>query len=144
MYIQREFDIVLLSFLIYLSFRRFWSFGVFSLPCMVLRLPHRGDGHNFWHGVWCGLGIGKASQVSHFYCLSLVGHDKEIKSMSSQIQGTTTSAAKIERLSIFQRYLTLWVFLCILVGIALGRLFPGVVVALDAMSISQVSIPIAI
>ncbi|PMB46377.1 arsenical-resistance protein [Fischerella thermalis CCMEE 5330] len=64
--------------------------------------------------------------------------------MSSQLQGTTTSAAKIERLSIFQRYLTLWVFLCILVGIALGRLFPEVAVALDAMSISQVSIPIAI
>lgn len=49
-----------------------------------------------------------------------------------------------EKLSLFQRYLTLWVFLCILVGIALGRLFPGVAVALDAMSISQVSIPIAI
>lgn len=56
----------------------------------------------------------------------------------------TTSAEKIERLSIFQRYLTLWVLLCILAGIVLGRLFPGVAVALDAMSISQVSIPIAI
>ena len=49
-----------------------------------------------------------------------------------------------ERLSIFQRYLTLWVFLCIVGGIILGRLFPGVAVALDAMSISQVSIPIAV
>jgi ACR3 family arsenite transporter len=47
-------------------------------------------------------------------------------------------------LSFFERYLTLWVFLCILAGIALGRLFPGVAVALDAMSIYQVSIPIAI
>jgi ACR3 family arsenite transporter len=36
------------------------------------------------------------------------------------------------------------VFLCILIGIALGRLFPGVAVALDAMSFYQVSIPIAI
>ncbi|MGL5035067.1 MAG: ACR3 family arsenite efflux transporter [Microcystaceae cyanobacterium] len=50
----------------------------------------------------------------------------------------------IEKLSLFQSYLTLWVFLCILVGIALGRLFPGVAVWLDSMSISQVSIPIAI
>lgn len=50
----------------------------------------------------------------------------------------------VEKLSLFQRYLTLWVFLCILAGIALGRLLPGVAVALDAMSISQVSIPIAI
>lgn len=50
----------------------------------------------------------------------------------------------VEKLSLFQRYLTLWVFLCILVGIALGRLFPGVAVALDALSVYQVSIPIAI
>jgi len=49
-----------------------------------------------------------------------------------------------EKLSLFQRYLTLWVLLCILVGIALGRLFPGVAVTLDAMSIYQVSLPIAI
>jgi ACR3 family arsenite transporter len=48
------------------------------------------------------------------------------------------------RLSIFEKYLTLWVFLCIIVGIALGRIFPGVAVALDAMSIYQISIPIAI
>jgi len=47
-------------------------------------------------------------------------------------------------LSFFERYLTLWVFLCILAGIGLGRLFPGVAVALDAMSLYQVSIPIAI
>ncbi|MEC4812443.1 MAG: ACR3 family arsenite efflux transporter [Scytonema sp. PMC 1069.18] len=47
-------------------------------------------------------------------------------------------------LSFFEKYLTVWVFLCILAGIALGRLFPGVAVALDAMSIYQVSIPIAI
>jgi ACR3 family arsenite transporter len=48
------------------------------------------------------------------------------------------------KLSFFERYLTLWVFLCIVAGIALGRLFPGVAVALDAMSFYQVSIPIAI
>lgn len=47
-------------------------------------------------------------------------------------------------LSFFERYLTLWVFLCILGGILLGRLFPLVAIALDAMSIYQVSIPIAV
>lgn len=47
-------------------------------------------------------------------------------------------------LGFFERYLTLWVFLCILAGIALGRLFPGVAIALDQMSVYQVSIPIAI
>ncbi|MBO0348061.1 ACR3 family arsenite efflux transporter [Phormidium pseudopriestleyi FRX01] len=48
------------------------------------------------------------------------------------------------KLSIFERYLTLWVFLCIIAGIILGKLFPGVAVALDRMSFYQVSIPIAI
>lgn len=47
-------------------------------------------------------------------------------------------------LSFFERYLTLWVCLCILAGIALGRLFPSVAIALDRMSVYQVSIPIAI
>lgn len=50
----------------------------------------------------------------------------------------------VEKLSLFQRYLTVWVLLCIGVGIALGRLFPGLAVTLDAMSLYQVSIPIAI
>lgn len=48
------------------------------------------------------------------------------------------------QLSFFERYLTLWVALCIIGGILLGRLFPGVAEALDAMSLYQVSIPIAV
>ncbi|NJN90360.1 MAG: ACR3 family arsenite efflux transporter [Leptolyngbyaceae cyanobacterium RM2_2_4] len=48
------------------------------------------------------------------------------------------------RLNFFERYLTVWVFLCIGAGIALGRLFPEVAVRLDAISIYQVSVPIAI
>jgi ACR3 family arsenite transporter len=47
-------------------------------------------------------------------------------------------------LNLFERYLTLWVFLCIIAGIFLGRIFPDVAIALDAMSFYQVSIPIAI
>jgi len=47
-------------------------------------------------------------------------------------------------LSFFEKYLTLWVFLCIFVGIALGRLFPELAVKLDAISVYQVSIPIAV
>ncbi len=47
-------------------------------------------------------------------------------------------------LNIFERYLTVWVACCIVVGIALGRFFPGLATLLDAMSIQQVSIPVAI
>src|SRR3972149_607647 len=48
------------------------------------------------------------------------------------------------RLSIFEKYLTLWVLLCSGAGIVLGKLAPEVAVKLDAFAVSQVSIPIAI
>jgi len=56
---------------------------------------------------------------------------------------------KAKGLSIFERYLTLWVLLCIGGGIVLGKLAPGVAKSLDAMAIyvngaPVVSIPIAI
>jgi len=47
-------------------------------------------------------------------------------------------------LSFFEKYLTLWVGLCIAGGILLGRIAPGVAVTLDSLSVYQVSIPIAI
>ncbi len=47
-------------------------------------------------------------------------------------------------LSFFERYLTIWVLLCIAAGIALGRLLPGVAETLDSLSVYNVSIPIAI
>jgi ACR3 family arsenite transporter len=48
------------------------------------------------------------------------------------------------RLTIFERYLTLWVALCIAAGILLGRIAPSVATTLDSLSVYQVSIPIAI
>jgi ACR3 family arsenite transporter len=56
---------------------------------------------------------------------------------------------KAKGLSVFERYLTLWVLLCIAAGIVLGKLAPGVAHSLDAMAIyvndaPVVSIPIAI
>jgi ACR3 family arsenite transporter len=52
-------------------------------------------------------------------------------------------------MSLFERYLTLWVALCIVAGILLGRFAPGVAESLDAMAITVndapvVSIPIAL
>ena len=48
------------------------------------------------------------------------------------------------RLSFFEKYLTLWVIGCIGLGILLGKLFPQAAIALDRISVYQVSIPIAI
>ena len=46
-------------------------------------------------------------------------------------------------MSLFERYLTLWVLLCIAAGIALGRLFPPVFAAIGAMEVAHVNLPIA-
>jgi ACR3 family arsenite transporter len=44
----------------------------------------------------------------------------------------------------FERYLTLWVGLCILVGIALGRCLPDAFQAIGAVEIAQVNLPVAV
>jgi ACR3 family arsenite transporter len=44
----------------------------------------------------------------------------------------------------FERYLTVWVALCIVAGIALGRFVPGVFEALGAMEMAQVNLPMAV
>jgi len=44
------------------------------------------------------------------------------------------------KLSIFEKYLTVWVLLCIAAGVFLGRLIPGTAKFLDSLSIYQVSI----
>ena len=47
-------------------------------------------------------------------------------------------------MSIFERYLTLWVALCIVVGIALGQFFPGLFQAIGAAEIAKVNLPVAV
>jgi ACR3 family arsenite transporter len=51
------------------------------------------------------------------------------------------------RLAFFERYLSLWVFLCMIAGVALGKLLPGLTAALSKMEFgrgSQVNIPIGV
>lgn len=47
-------------------------------------------------------------------------------------------------MSVFERYLTLWVTLCIAVGILLGHLFPGLFQAIGAAEIAKVNLPVAV
>ena len=47
-------------------------------------------------------------------------------------------------MSTFERYLTIWVFLCIAVGVALGHLMPGVFQIVGSAEIAKVNIPVAI
>jgi ACR3 family arsenite transporter len=45
-------------------------------------------------------------------------------------------------MSVFERYLTIWVALCIAAGIALGQLAPGPVQAIGAMELARVNLPV--
>lgn len=47
-------------------------------------------------------------------------------------------------MSLFERYLTLWVFLCIVAGIALGHFLPGVFGTISAMEVAKVNLPVAV
>jgi ACR3 family arsenite transporter len=55
--------------------------------------------------------------------------------IAQQVQG--------QPLGIFERYLTLWVFLCIAVGIGLGQLFPSVFEAIGRLELARVNLPVA-
>ncbi len=51
------------------------------------------------------------------------------------------------RLNFFERYLTLWVLVCMVLGVALGKLLPGLTATLSSIEFgkgSQVNVPIAV
>lgn len=57
------------------------------------------------------------------------------------------SGTTIKRLNFFERYLSLWVLICMVLGVALGKLLPDSINALSKLEFeqgSQVNIPIAI
>lgn len=51
--------------------------------------------------------------------------------------------AEPKRLSVFDRYLTVWVALCMFEGVLIGKAMPGPVSALREMEISHINLPIA-
>lgn len=46
-------------------------------------------------------------------------------------------------MSVFERYLSLWVLLCIVIGVALGALAPDAFAALGAMEVASINLPVA-
>ena len=52
--------------------------------------------------------------------------------------------SKTEGISFFQKYLSVWVLLCMVVGILIGKFLPAIPTFLDKLSIAGISIPIAI
>ncbi|MFA6970485.1 MAG: ACR3 family arsenite efflux transporter [Gallionella sp.] len=47
-------------------------------------------------------------------------------------------------MSIFERYLTLWVFLCIIAGVVLGQFLPGIFQAIASLEVAHVNIPVGV
>ena len=61
---------------------------------------------------------------------------------------STTQAAPAQRprpgMSVFERYLTLWVFLCIVLGVTLGQLMPPLFQTIGRLEVAQVNLPVGI
>jgi ACR3 family arsenite transporter len=62
---------------------------------------------------------------------------------------TTQSAVAAQRavrapMSVFERYLTLWVFVCIVVGVFVGQVFPAAFQAIGRMEFAQVNLPVGL
>jgi ACR3 family arsenite transporter len=65
--------------------------------------------------------------------------------MSSETPDTSLKEHRIvAEMPFFERYLSLWVILCIVVGIALGHFLPGAFESLGAMEVARVNLPVAV
>jgi ACR3 family arsenite transporter len=55
-----------------------------------------------------------------------------------------TAAPATKRLNVFERYLSVWVAICIVAGVAIGKVVPQLVGALSRMEVHHVNVPVAI
>jgi ACR3 family arsenite transporter len=56
----------------------------------------------------------------------------------------SSATQKIAPLSIFERYLSVWVLLCIGVGIACGQILPGVFQRIGQLEVARVNLPVGL
>ncbi len=63
--------------------------------------------------------------------------------MSAQCE-TTAKKAEGAEMGLFERYLTAWVFLCIIVGITLGHYFSDTFQTIGSLEIAKVNLPVAV
>ena len=63
--------------------------------------------------------------------------------MSARCEVSAKRAAG-DPMSVFERYLTLWVFVCIVVGVIAGQVFPGAFQAIGRMEVAKVNLPVGL
>jgi len=63
--------------------------------------------------------------------------------MSVQCEVTGKRAAQIP-MSVFERYLTVWVFVCIVVGVLVGQVFPDVFKTIGRWEVANVNLPVGL
>ena len=56
----------------------------------------------------------------------------------------STKKSLSQNMGVFERYLSLWVFLCIIIGIGLGHFFQSLFQSIGELQIAQINIPVAV
>ncbi|MFY2992254.1 ACR3 family arsenite efflux transporter [Achromobacter xylosoxidans] len=64
--------------------------------------------------------------------------------MSSNAQAAASAPRTRGGMSLFERYLTLWVFLCIVLGVVLGQLMPALFQGIGHLEVAQVNLPVGL
>ncbi|MBE0624986.1 MAG: ACR3 family arsenite efflux transporter [Burkholderiales bacterium] len=86
--------------------------------------------------------IDKLSLQAKLDAIGKLREDGELN-MSAQSNVIPSPAASAP-MSVFERYLTLWVFLCILAGIVFGQALPDLFHALGRMEVARVNLPVGL
>jgi arsenite transporter len=68
----------------------------------------------------------------------------DVEERTEHEKAVDEEAGKPKHLDFFDRYLFIWIFVCMGIGLGLGKLFPGLGTQLDKVKIGFVSIPIAV
>ena len=63
--------------------------------------------------------------------------------MSAHCEVASRKSAAVP-MTVFERYLSAWVFLCIVAGIVLGQLFPQAFHVIGRMEVARVNLPVGI
>jgi arsenical-resistance protein len=105
-----------------------------------VRLSGAGKAHQAFLALRSGTHDGKdvatAARLIHDGCRRASNE----RAMRSHRQSSRAGAP----MSVFERYLTVWVFLCIVAGIALGQFLPGAVPGDRPHGVAQVNLPVGL